>query len=119
MKTQPKKILTKPYVWSLKLLKLALHNKRVWRNRKFIEIQKRQDLPVNFKDGDVFIKLPRDQITSVDILFVGQSKEEIGAFQTNKYLQYPFLINTDCSQRYPNDNFLSWVSVRIDIGSLN
>ena len=86
---------------------------------QFIEIQKRQDLPVNFKDGDVFITLPRNQITSVDIVFVGQSKEEIGAFQTNKYLQYPFLINTDRSQRYPSDNFLSWVSVRIDIENLS
>ena len=86
---------------------------------QFIENQKRQDLPVKFKDSDVFIKLPRNQVTVSDILFVSQSKEEIGAFQTNKYLQYPFLINADCNQSYPNDNFLSWASVRIDIENLN
>jgi len=82
--------------------------------KEFSEIQKRQDFQVKFDDSELFIKLPTNKISLDEILFVGQYKSEVGAFQTNKYLQFPFVINTDFDQKYPSDSFLDWVLVCID-----
>lgn len=79
----------------------------------FLENKATTQARIKLEKRKEFINLHGKNIMTSDLLFISCFKDEVGAFQTNKYLQYPFLTNEGLDQDYPSssEKFFEWLKM--------
>lgn len=79
----------------------------------FLENKASKQTRKKLEKSKEFINLRGEKIMTSELLFVSCFKDEVGAFQTNKYLQYPFLTKEGLDQDYPasSKKFFEWLKM--------